>query len=182
MVALGFAALLVLCSLVALGAGENRNNPRVRAQSAQKPAVQKSPAQKPPDKNQQGPNTFDRIAYYVPSRIADFLDLWKFNGAIGPGIAINLRPTKSLQAGLGAYYATRFGLRGRRYPVWYEESSEGGFDGMYYEGGTTERGFYEFGGTIHFILIGFEMAFDIEEALDFGYGLFMSDPMDDDFR
>jgi hypothetical protein len=166
------AILSLLCPASALCADKNAAGPR----------AQQPPVQKPSEPGPSSPNAVDRVVYYFPSRAADLLDIWKINVAVGPGVAINFRPTKSLQIGLGAYYATRVGLHGRRSPIWYEESSEGGFDGMYYEGGNTERGFHEFGGTIHFLLIGFEMAFDIEEALDFGYGLFMSDPLDDDFR
>jgi S-adenosylmethionine synthetase len=45
----------------------------------------------------------------------------------------------------------------------------------------------DFGGgeiltPIHFIMVGLDMAFDIEEAIDFAFGIFGSDPADDDFR
>jgi hypothetical protein len=173
-------AVALFCPNVTFGAAPKPDSVLAQAPPASPPSARTLPVQS--NSSPEAASAFDRVVYYFPSRFADFLDIWKLNGAVGPGIAINLRPTKGLQAGLGAYYATRFGLRGRRTPIWYEESSEGGFDGMYYEGGNTERGFFEFGGTIHFILIGFEMAFDIEEALDFGYGLFLSDPADDDFR
>jgi len=126
--------------------------------------------------------TWRRIAYYVPNRVVDFLDIWRFNAGVGLGLCINIRPTKGLQAGFGAYDSVRFGLRGRRRPFWHEWSLEGGFDGMYYELGQTERGFYEFGGTIHVLVVGLDAAFDIEEAIDFVYGVFLSDPEDDDFR
>lgn len=108
--------------------------------------------------------------------------MWRLNVGVGLGIAANLRPTKAMQIGLGAYDSTRFGLRGRRFPFWHEWSLEGGVDGMYEEMGDTERGFYEFGFTAHFILVGLELSFDIEEALDFLCGLAMQDPADDDFR
>jgi len=124
---------------------------------------------------------FRKVAFYLPNRVFDFLDIWRFNAGIGLGAGINIRPTKSLQFGLAVYDSVRFGLRGRRAPFWHEQSWEGGIDGMYYEGGETERGFYEFGGTIHFFLVGLDAAFDIEEILDFGCGIFLSDPADDDF-
>jgi len=172
MPSLVLAIFLVFGQMLALGAGENRST---------RPA-QGQPIEKPPDQNQQTETGFNRVAYYVPSRIADFLDIWRFNVGFGLGLGINIRPTKGLQVGLAAYDSTRIGLRGRRTPFWHEWSLEGGFDGMYYELGETERGFHELGGTIHLILVGFDAAFDIEEALDFAYGLFLSDPADDDFR
>jgi hypothetical protein len=125
---------------------------------------------------------FRRILFYVPNRIIDFADVWKLNVGVGLGLGANIRPTKGLQFGIAAYDSVRAGLRGRRLPVWHEWSLEGGFDGMYHEFGETERGFYEFGGTIHLAIIGFEAAVDIEEVLDFGYGLFILDPADDDLR
>ena len=157
-----FAVLLAVSPIVALAA----------------PA----PPARAPKVKEAEPSTMKRVVYYLPSRVADFLDIWRFNIGIGPGVGINLRPTKSLQVGIGAYASTRFGLRGRRTPFWEEDSFEYGFDGMYHEEGDTERGFYEFGGTIHFIMVGLDMAFDIEEAIDFAFGIFGSDPADDDFR
>jgi len=123
-----------------------------------------------------------RVIFYVPSRLADFLDIWRFNAGIGLGLGANIRPTKTLQFGFAAYDSTRFGIRGRRWPFWHEWSLEGGFDGAYQELGDTERGFYEFGGTIHFILVGLDAALNVEEAIDFVFGVFLKDPLDDDFR
>lgn len=128
------------------------------------------------------PRLFQRVILYLPNRVVDFVDIWRFNVGVGLGLGINLRPTKGLQAGLAAYDSVRIGVRGRRFPLWHEWSLEGGFDGMYEELGETERGFYEFGGTIHLGLIGLDAAIDIEEILDFGYGVFLSDPAADDFR
>ncbi len=119
---------------------------------------------------------------YFPSRASDLLDIVKCNVGFGLGLCVNVRPTKSLQAGFGAYDSVRIGLRGRRFPFWHEWSSEGGFDGLYWEGGETERGFYEFGGTVHLLIVGLEAAIDIEETLDFVLGWFGNDPADDDFR
>lgn len=159
---LGFALLLALCPSFVQGAA-GRDNVRWSEKESTKAG-------------------FRRLVYYLPNRLTDFLDILRINVAFGLGAGINIRPTKGLQLGVAAYDSVRVGLRGRRYPFWHEWSLEGGFDGMYYEGGETERGFYEFGGTIHVLLVGFEAAFDIEEALDFGYGIFLSDPADDDFR
>jgi hypothetical protein len=169
--------LFVLCSTVAYPAAQQGapNTAKVNPRDAAGETA------RPPEKKPSASDTVPRVVSYVPSRIADFLDIWRFNVGFGLGIGANFRPTKGLQFGVAAYDSTRIGLRGRKVPFWHEWSLEGGLDGMYYELGETERGFYEFGGTIHFILVGFEAAFDIEEALDFAYGLFMSDPADDDF-
>jgi len=125
---------------------------------------------------------FRRVLLYVPNRVGDFLDVWRCNVGFGLGLGANIRPTKGLQFGLAAYDSVRVGLRGRRWPFWHEWSLEGGFDGLYVEGGETERGFHEFGGTVHLGVIGLDAAIDIEEALDFGFGFFLSDPACDDFQ
>ncbi|MBM3333559.1 hypothetical protein FJY63_02755 [Candidatus Sumerlaeota bacterium] len=173
---LAWPAALALCSVFMFGASEQTGNPPQR--KAATPVGSRAAV---PQKNPQQ-TSFDRIMYYVPSRVADFIDMWRLDVGFGLGLGINLRPTKGLQVGLAAYDSTRIGLRGRRTPVWHEWSLEGGFDGMYQELGETERGFHEFGGTIHVVLVGLEAALDIEEAIDFVLGLFGGDPADDDFR
>lgn len=119
---------------------------------------------------------------YLPNRAADLVDTVRFNVGVGLGLGANIRPTKGLQFGAACYDTVRFGLRGRRSPFWHEWSLEGGIDGMYEELGDTERGFHEVGGTIHVLLVGLDAAVDVEELLDFGFGLFMADPADDDYR
>ena len=161
------ALLLVLCPMVSIGADKSRD---------------KDTTEKQANKKEESRTVWSRVAYYVPSRVADFLDMFRLNVGFGLGLGVNVRPTKGLQAGLGAYDSVRIGLRGRRTPFWHEWSLEGGFDGMYYELGDTERGFFEVGGTVHLLLIGLDVGFDIEEALDFAYGLFLGDPADDDLR
>lgn len=130
------------------------------------------------------PDIFKQIVLYLPNRVIDFVDIWRLNAGVGLGFGLNIRPTKGLQAGVCVYDSVRVGLRGRRFPIWHEWACEWGFSAMYYEHpqSEVERGFYEFGGTIHLGLIGLDAAFDIEEVLDFGSGFILYDPADDDLR
>ncbi|MCX8035502.1 MAG: hypothetical protein N3D11_00330 [Candidatus Sumerlaeia bacterium] len=181
LVARSVAFLLFVLAVLPVGAAATSpmsvGFPAVQSAAATEPA---SPQPSPVSYPHRGP--LYHLLRYFPSRVADLLDIVKCNVGLGLGLCVNVRPTKSLQAGFGAYDSVRIGLRGRRLPFWHEWSSEGGFDGLYWEGGETERGFYEFGGTVHFLIIGLEAALDIEETLDFGLGWFGNDPADDDFR
>ena len=167
--ALAWIALLAVCAAtVTASAGEPPANEPVAVETS--------------ESRQGGYAWLKTAALYLPNRVVDFIDVWRLNVGAGLGACVNLRPTKSLQIGFGSYDSVRIGLRGRRFPLWHEWSLEGGFDGMYYELGEAERGFYEFGGTVHLLFIGLDAAVNIEEALDFGYGIFLADPANDDYR
>lgn len=128
-----------------------------------------------------------QVLHYPVNRILDFFDIFRLNVGVGPGIGINLRPTKFAQLGFENYMTARAGLGKnsgflvKRYGLAYTESeimSMGA--GLLYTGGG-QRGLTEVGTTFHLLLVGGEAAIDLSELGDFFLGFATFDFKDDDW-
>lgn len=119
------------------------------------------------------------VANYIPNLVMDFLDIFKLNIATGEGTGANLRLTRLLEAGGGAYEAKRYGLNGRSQPVYEESIDEGGVGLLGITFGDLDRDPYEIGLTLH-TQGGFEVAGNVRSALDFLTGIVLIDLEADD--
>jgi len=141
------------------------------------------------DDNEEGESSIvSKILPYLANRMLDFLDIFRLNVAVGPGIGLNVRATKFAQIGAETYVSARAGLGKnsgllvKRYGLLYTESEilTGGV-GMLYTGGD-QRGLTEVGITAHLGLIGAEAAIDFSEIADFFLGILTIDHKDDDWE
>ncbi len=128
-----------------------------------------------------------KVMLYPFNRIMDGIDMFRFNGALGPGFGFNLRATKAAQVGVENYFAVRAGLGKRgslffpRYGVLYTETEVATMGvGPVYTGGS-QRGATEVGGTFHLGVVGAEAAVDLSEIADFFAGFVLLDLKGDDY-
>ena len=137
----------------------------------------------------QGHSVLHKIAFYLPNRVLDILDIVRVRARVGPGVAVGVRATKYAQGYLGSYASVYAGLPGprlRRFPVSpiglesyngaavsLVEATAGGGIGPNYSP-------TEFGVTLQAGVIGFDLGIDPYEIIDFGLGIIGLDPRDDD--
>jgi len=62
------------------------------------------------DNKKEGNSIASKALLYLPNRILDFLDIFRLNVAIGPGLGLNVRATKFAQIGAETYISARVGL------------------------------------------------------------------------
>lgn len=142
---------------------------------------------------------------YLGKRGMDLLDTFSFRISAGPGIRGHARVTKFVQAGVGYMGPAEGRTMGHTFPVyklgylkregglWKERTVELGISLFYYyqtEGehlggnkynfGPEDRGFWEIGAALHWLLLGAEAEIRPLEIVDFFGGIFGYDPMDDD--
>ena len=120
------------------------------------------------------------LLYYVPNRALDFIDIFRLNIGVGCGWGVNVRVTELLEAGVGQYETTRFGMKGRVLPVYEENIDEGGIAILGYVNGCLQRDPTEIGADLHIAVIGAEAAVSLAEAADFITGFVLIDLQDDD--
>jgi len=138
------------------------------------------------DNKKEGNSIVSKALLYLPNRILDFLDIFRLNVAIGPGLGLNVRATKFAQIGAETYISARVGLGKnsglfiKRYGLLYTETElfTGGVS-ILYTGGS-QRGLTEVGATVHLGLVGAEAAIDLSEIADFFLGIFTIDYKNDD--
>ena len=110
---------------------------------------------------------------------ADFVDMFSIEFSYGPGLIIDIQPTKLLQHGFGFAQVGRIGFRGRAAGFYHEVRKEGGISGLYYRSldftpvyGTmslferprtlrdftlrheTDRNWADIGVSLHFVFLG----------------------------
>jgi hypothetical protein len=125
---------------------------------------------------------FEDVLLWVPNRIVDFIDIFKFDIGAGPIVGAEVRATKFLMA--GARFQSPMGLRvgalGRRFPVMFERKSEYGLTPFYKYSHQREICNYEFGAGLDLIL-GVYAGLCFDELADFFTGFANTDLLEDDF-
>jgi hypothetical protein len=138
----------------------------------------------------EGKGVLHHIAFYVPNRIFDVLDVVRARARVGGGLAVGARATKVAAVFIGSYssiYVGAQGPRGRPEVPWpfgvdektgiqvsvVDRSTSGDFGPRY---STTEvgAGFQLFG-------VGLDVGVDAFEILDLATGLLLIDLRDDDY-
>jgi hypothetical protein len=129
---------------------------------------------------QESDGNWRTAAWYLPNRVLDLLDIFKLNLSGGLGGGVDLRITRLFEAGFSDYNVVRVGLNGRRIPVYREKLDESSITLFGITSGMRTRDPWEVGGTLHFVVLGAEAAFNVKSALDFVGGFFLLDLEDDD--
>ena len=124
---------------------------------------------------------------YVGDRLKDASEIIDVGLGLSVGLEANARATKMFQLGIGSYSGDWMGLKEGRLALWREERSELGIAPLYFHevfrtsdtlldirhplildpgygpylndlGLMTDRGFFEVGGTVNFIVAGMDTA------------------------
>ena len=127
-------------------------------------------------------STWRHVALWLPNRILDLLDIFRLDLGIGPSTGAVIRLSKYAQAGVRDMNpgSLRVGLLGRRAPVMLETSNELGIGPGFSESSQRQICKAEFGLGLDPIIVGIYAGLCLDEALDFGVGLFGYDYLGDD--
>lgn len=162
-----------------------REFPREDMVAEKSPAVEDQPTDKQKDKG-----ILHEIVWYVPNRVLDFTDMFRFRVRAGLGLAANVRITKYADVYAGQYNAVYAGLPGPRMGkelgwVVGREQEKGlkllgvdATDDFVHEANYSPT---EFDAGIHLVVLGLEIGFDPVELGDFIVGLFLIDVREDDW-
>jgi len=130
-----------------------------------------------------------KIIWYVPNRVLDLVDIFRFRLRAGPGLALNARLTEHADAYIGTYYTGFIGLPGPRmspairYPAGFEYEKGIRLLGVDATDDTPHEPAYsptEFNLGLQLLLLGAEVGFDPVELGDFFSGWIMIDLREDD--
>ncbi|MFN8389141.1 MAG: hypothetical protein U0136_02485 [Bdellovibrionota bacterium] len=134
-----------------------------------------------PHKTEHDP--FVKALLYLPNRIVDLFEIFRFDVGVGPAAGAVVRVTKYGQVGLRSVqpFSLRAGLAGRHSPVFLETSSEFGIGPAYVSSHDRHVQTGEVGAGIDFFIVGAYVGLDIGAIPDFFAGIAGYDPSDDDF-
>jgi hypothetical protein len=138
----------------------------------------------------ESPGVLHHILLYIPNRIFDVFDIVRARVRLGPGLAIGVRATETVDVFLGSYVSIWVGLHGPRgepsipWPVGIEsltgaeislaEATVGGDAAPFY-------GPVEFGASFQAFLAGVDVGVDPLEILDLVAGFLFIDLTGDDY-
>jgi len=128
--------------------------------------------------------TARKVLLYIPNRLLDLVDVFKFDVGVGPSFGGVLRLSKYAQAGARAVspISLRVGLRGRKLPVFVETSSEIGISPAFKQSHDRQVGSGEIGAGLDLVAVGLYAGVDLLGIADFFAGIFGFDPSEDDVR
>jgi hypothetical protein len=158
--------------------------PRLHAQEGQigsdAPMVYE-PMQTPPPK-EAGPamKVLQAVCWYLPNRLMDLTDVFRFHLAVGDGMGATVRATKFLCASWFEDNARCVGWTKRKPPIFGEHIEERYFGFLFAQEGEIDRDPTEVGLSAHLMVIGLNFALSASEALDAVLGVAGIDLMGDD--
>lgn len=122
------------------------------------------------------------VLLWLPSRLLDFVDIFRVDLGAGPANGAVLRLSEHAQ--MGARFMSpgslRLGLFGRDYPVRWETGDEYGFGPWYIRSRDRRTGDYELGASFDLLLVGASLGLRFDEFADFFVGIIGVDLLDDD--
>jgi hypothetical protein len=123
-----------------------------------------------------------QILTWVPNRILDLIDVFKFDIGIGPALGGKITITESFQMGARIFTPSslRLGNFGRKSPIILEKSSEYGISPFFKESKQRLKCSYQLGVGIELIIIGVNLELCPTELIDFIGGTFLVDSEGDD--
>jgi hypothetical protein len=126
--------------------------------------------------------TWRHVVYWLPNRLLDLLDIFRLDLGIGPATGAVVRISKYAQVGVRDMNpaSLRIGLLGRRAPMMLETSNEMGIGPGFSESAQRQICKAEIGLGIDPIILGVYAGICLDEAFDFGVGLFGYDYLGDD--
>jgi len=124
------------------------------------------------------------VLSYIPNRILDLIDIFRFDLGIGVSYGAVVRLTRYGQVGYRGFAprSFRIGLRGRRSPIFIERYPEYGFGPGFNNTGARLPSKYEIGVGADAILLGAYGGISLDELLDFVGGLVLIDFKRDDLN
>jgi hypothetical protein len=124
------------------------------------------------------------VLLYLPNRLLDIIDIFKFDIGVGPSFGAVVRVSKYAQAGARSVspVSLRVGLRGRKIPVFLESSSEIGISPAFRQSHDRQVGTGEVGAGLDLVAFGVYAGVDVVAIADFLGGIFGFDPSEDDVR
>lgn len=126
---------------------------------------------------------WQRAILWVPNRILDFIDIFRVDVGVGPAAGGVVRLSSSAQFGYRTMqpFSLRLGDFGREAPIKVETQDEYGAGESYTnsEDRPVCRG--EVGIGLDLLLVSGYMGICFDQVVDFGAGLIMLDPADDDY-
>jgi hypothetical protein len=119
---------------------------------------------------------------YIPNRVLDILDIFRFDVGVGPAVGAVVRVTPHAQAGMRLLMpvSLRAGLRGRKSPVFVEHTSEMGVGPLYLDSAQREPTPLEIGAGVDLFLVGFYLGISVDSIFDAVLGFVGIDISDDD--
>ncbi len=119
---------------------------------------------------------------YIPNRILDLLDIFRIDVGVGPSAGGVIRVTKWGQAGMRTFApaSIRFGLRGRKSPVFVERNSEYGIGPFFVKSKERKTTPAEVGLGLDLLVAGAYAGVSLDSAADFLLGIFGVDLDRDD--
>jgi hypothetical protein len=129
------------------------------------------------------------VVWYVPNRVLDLVDVFRFRLRAGPGLSANVRVTDYANVFIGRYHSAFLGLPGPRMgpeirsPIGWEQErgillmGVDATDDLAHEPGYSPT---EFNLGFQALIIGGEVGFDPVELADFLLGFFLYDVRKDD--
>lgn len=151
-----------------------------------KERYQRSGAQKGSGRSASEEKDADSFLYsavmYVPNRVLDILDIFRFDVGVGPAVGAVVRITPYGQAGarLLMPVSVRAGLRGRRSPIFIEHSSEMGIGPAYLGSESRKPTPLEVGLGADLFIAGAYAGVSIDSIWDALAGFVGFDPSEDD--
>ena len=132
--------------------------------------------------SQSGRSTLEAVLMYLPNRIFDLIDIVHVDLGVGPSFGGVVRTTKWVQVGHREFYpgSLRVGLRGRRLPIFWENTRGSGFGSRYRSDKARTVDDFEFGAGLDLFVAGGYAGISLDEAADFVGGIFTIDFKDDD--
>ncbi len=121
---------------------------------------------------------------YLPNRFLDLIEIVKADVGVGPSFGAVVRLTKYGQVGARsvAPFSARAGLRGRKFPLFLEHSSEFGIGPLFVESHDRSVGSGEVGAGVDLVVAGAYLGVDFVALTDFFLGIFGADVSDDDLK
>ncbi len=188
--ALVFAVALIGCAANTTNTVDlNRLQDPGPPQGATNPPPQDPSAQTPPPSEENGVG--HRVLLWLPNRIFDVLDIVRARLRVGPGFSVGARATELVDVNVGGH-ATLFvgvpGPRGKpRIQLPFGLESFAGVEVSVADLTQEEDdhaphyGLAEFGAGFQLLIIGIDIGVEPFEAFDFLAGIFLFDPIGDDY-
>ncbi len=128
--------------------------------------------------------TFRSTLLYLPNRIVDLFDIFRFDVGVGPSLGGVVRISKYAQVGLRTVNpgSLRVGVQGRHSPVFIESSNEFGISPFFVASKERHIATGEVGFGIDLFLFGVYAGIDVGSVGDFFGGIFGFDWAEDDFH
>ncbi|HEY3319828.1 MAG TPA: hypothetical protein VGP72_05055 [Planctomycetota bacterium] len=129
----------VLCLSVAWAAEEANDVPKTSRNGTSAGGLEKQATGQNAEHSDEQQSLGRQAGHYFLSRFYDLIDIVDFSVGAGPGLMVNVRATKLVQAIGGYSDAYRVGFRGRSAGVWREKRKEIGVSLLYYQKVQRER-------------------------------------------